>query len=102
MEKVLAPGPELAPLLFLPWGNEPEIKGNGRMGRDRLINRQTRKKRDREIHSQIRVIQTGSTRKRKREKVFRDSLRPSGLVRGGETGGGSNGKLCVYVLQEEA
>lgn len=67
-----------------------------------MINRWTRRKRDREIHRKIRKIQKGSRRKRKREKVFRDSFRPSGPFRRDKIGGGSDGKLCVYVLQEEA
>ena len=50
MEKVLAPGPE-PPCSLSPLGGiEPEIKGKRRMGRDRLINRWTRRQRDTAIN----------------------------------------------------
>lgn len=86
---------------------------------DRLINRWPRgKERKRrgewggggvEIRGQIRGIQTGSARKGRCEKLWEKNPEgPRGPVREedgmgwglGRTGG--DGKVCVYVLQEEA
>lgn len=50
IEKILAPGLGLELLFFFfsPRGKEAEIKGKTKIGRDRLINRWTRRKRDRD------------------------------------------------------
>lgn len=66
-----------------------------------MINRWTRIKRNRKIHRWIREIQTGSRRKGKGENVSEKAQDPGGHSQRMKWGGG-DGKLCVYVLQEEA